>query len=106
MRAREILTAMMLSRYTDRMETTDAKLWQVYLLECADGTYYCGISNDVPARISAHNAGTGARYTKGRAPVNMIACSPAMSRSDALKREHAVKQLGKAFKAAAVSAPL
>ena len=66
--------------------------WRVYLLRCADGSLYCGISKDLEARIAQHNAGKGAKYTRSRLPVKLVAASGELSRSDALKVEHAVKQ--------------
>lgn len=69
------------------------RAWSVYLVECNDGTLYCGISNDVDARIAAHNAGRGARYTRGRAPVRLLWRAECATRSDALRRERAVKAL-------------
>ena len=47
--------------------------WLVYLLRCADDSYYCGATNDLERRIEAHNNGNGARYTRGRGPVAVIA---------------------------------
>ncbi len=67
-------------------------LWRVYLLRCADNSMYCGITNDVEARISKHNAGKGAKYTRSRRPVQLIAASLGLSKSDALKLEHAIKR--------------
>ena len=49
-----------------------AKHWYVYLVRCADGTLYCGIARDVAARIRAHDAGKGARYTRGRGPLTLL----------------------------------
>jgi putative endonuclease len=66
--------------------------WRVYLLRCADDSLYCGISKDLEARIAQHNAGKGAKYTRSRLPVKLVAASDELSRSDALKVEHAVKQ--------------
>ena len=73
-----------------RGKTTMA--WRVYLLRCADDSLYCGISKDLEARIAQHNAGKGAKYTRSRLPVKLVAASDELSRSDALKVEHAVKQ--------------
>lgn len=67
--------------------------WQVYLLECADLSLYCGITNDLNARIDTHNAGKGAKYTKGRGPVTLVAASPEMTKSQALKCELYIKKL-------------
>jgi putative endonuclease len=50
-------------------------LWKVYLVRCADHTLYCGITNDITIRIEKHNAGKGAKYTKSRLPVKLIAVS-------------------------------
>ena len=66
--------------------------WKVYLLRCADNSLYCGISKDLEARIARHNAGKGAKYTRSRLPVKLVAASGDLSQSDALKIEHAVKQ--------------
>ena len=73
-------------------------MWWVYLLECIDGTLYCGISNDVEARVAKHNAGKGAAYTRGRRPVRLVWSKEVGSKSAALKREHQIKQMGRAEK--------
>ncbi len=65
----------------------------VYLVRCRDGSLYCGMTNDLQKRIAAHNNGTGAKYTKARRPVELVYSEELPSRSDALKREYAVKQL-------------
>ena len=67
--------------------------WHVYILRCADGTLYTGIATDVAARLSVHNAGKGAKYTRGRLPVALVYQEPADSQSAALKRERAIKRL-------------
>ena len=69
------------------------RIWWVYILRCRDGTYYTGVTNDLPRRLDAHNAGTGARYTRGRGPVELVYREPAESHSQALRREYAIKQL-------------
>lgn len=70
--------------------------WSVYILECADGTLYTGITNDIARRIEAHNSGqTAAKYTRARRPVKLVYEESGMSRSDAAKREHAVKKLSR-----------
>jgi putative endonuclease len=66
--------------------------WKVYIVKCADNTLYCGISNDVNTRIVKHNAGKGAKYTQSRLPVELVAVSRKLSRSDALTLEHYIKQ--------------
>jgi putative endonuclease len=68
-------------------------LWCVYLLECADGTYYCGVSNDLESRVKSHNSNKGAKYTKGRGPVKVVGIIKNLTKSNALKVEYAVKSL-------------
>jgi putative endonuclease len=72
--------------------------WFVYLARCADGTLYTGIARDVAARIAAHNAGRGARYTRGRGPLVVCATRRCVLKSDALRLELAVKRLSRAAK--------
>jgi len=69
------------------------KNWIVYLLRCSDNSLYCGISNDVTRRVATHNAGQGAKYTKSRRPVELVATSREMTRGDALKLEYGIRQL-------------
>ena len=77
----------------------DPDEWVVYLLKCRDGTYYCGITNDIVNRLDEHDRGYGAKYTRGRrGPVDLIAISPKISKSFALKIEHIVKQEQKRYK--------
>lgn len=66
--------------------------WRVYLLRCADDSLYCGISKDLAARIAQHNAGKGAKYTRSRLPVTLVAATGELTQSDALKVEYAIKQ--------------
>ncbi len=66
--------------------------WKVYLVRCADNSLYCGITNDIKTRIAKHNAGKGAKYTQSRLPVQLIAVSRELSKSDALTLEHYIKQ--------------
>jgi putative endonuclease len=74
--------------------------WCVYILRCADGTLYTGMTNDLPRRLAAHEAGRGARYTKGRGPLFVAYSEPCAGRGDALKREAAIKRLSTARKRA------
>ena len=67
--------------------------WHVYILRCADGTLYTGITNDLKRRLTAHNAGTGAKYTRGRCPVVLVWKTRLTDRGAALKREAAIKRL-------------
>ena len=69
------------------------KPWFLYLLECANGTYYAGITTDVAARFQAHQQGKGARYTRANPPVSILAQAVYADRSAASKAEWALKQL-------------
>ncbi len=70
-----------------------ASEWIVYVLRCADATLYTGITNDLPARLVTHNAGRGAKYTRGRLPVTLVYTELAVDRSAALRREREIKKL-------------
>lgn len=74
--------------------------WWLYLLACGDGTFYAGISNDPDARLQAHNAGRGARYTRGRGPMVLLARRAYPDRAAAARAEWALKQLPRARKLA------
>jgi putative endonuclease len=63
------------------------------MAECADGTLYVGIARDVAARIAAHDAGRGARYTRGRGPLRLLARRRCATHGDALRLELALKRL-------------
>lgn len=80
------------------MSESKAKDWCVYLLRCADDSLYCGISNDLAARLATHNAGKGARYTRARLPVVPVYVERCADRSSASKREAAIKRLDRAAK--------
>jgi UV DNA damage endonuclease len=73
----------------------ELRTWFVYLLRCADGSLYTGITNDVPRRFKQHNAGTASRYTRSRLPVVLVYQEAQASRSHALKRELAIKGLSR-----------
>jgi len=70
-------------------------MWFVYLLECNDGTYYCGITNNLDNRINKHNSGKGAKYTKTRLPVSLYYYEESPNRSEASKREYQIKKLSR-----------
>jgi putative endonuclease len=67
--------------------------WFVYIAECAAGTLYVGVALDVAARIAAHDAGRGARYTRGRGPLRLLAKRRCVTKGDALRLELALKRL-------------
>lgn len=72
--------------------------WYLYILRCKDGSLYTGITTDVPKRLEAHRAGKGAKYTRGRAPLELVYCEECGDHSAALKREIQIKALSKAEK--------
>jgi len=77
--------------------------WHVYLLTCADGTLYCGITTDLARRVAEHGAGQaggGAKYTRNRLPVVLLAHAPCTDKSAALRLEIAVKKRPRAAKLA------
>lgn len=67
--------------------------WFLYLLECANGAYYAGITPDVAARFAAHQAGKGARYTRANPPLRIVGQKAYADRSAASKAEWQLKQL-------------
>lgn len=69
-------------------------MWQVYILKCADGTFYTGITTDLQRRIEEHNSSAlGAKYTKGRGPVEVVYAEKFKNRSLASKEENRIKKL-------------
>jgi predicted GIY-YIG superfamily endonuclease len=79
-----------------------AETWFVYMLRCADGTLYTGITKDLARRCRQHNAGTASRYTRSRRPVKVVYRESHPSRSLALKREVAIKALTRQGKVALI----
>ena len=80
--------------------------WIVYILECADGSLYTGITNDLQRRLSAHAAGRGAKYTKRRGPFTVRYIESLASKGAALQREAAIKALDRSAKMALILAAL
>ncbi|MGN0858159.1 MAG: GIY-YIG nuclease family protein [Stenotrophomonas sp.] len=74
--------------------------WFLYLLECADGSFYAGISTDVQARFAVHCAGKGARYTRAHPPLRVLASRAYPDRSAASRAEWQLKQLPRTRKLA------
>ncbi|MDA1107677.1 MAG: GIY-YIG nuclease family protein [Proteobacteria bacterium] len=72
--------------------------WFCYILKCADGSLYTGITTEPPRRERQHNDGSGAKYTRGRRPVKMVYCEPASSHAQALRREHEIRTLPRPYK--------
>jgi predicted GIY-YIG superfamily endonuclease len=73
-------------------------MYTVYILECADGTFYTGITNNLPRRLAAHKAGTAARYTRARGFAGLRYSESQPNRSAAQVREAAIKKLSRAEK--------
>lgn len=67
--------------------------WYLYILRCKDNTLYTGITTDVEKRLEAHRSGKGAKYTRGRTPLELVYREVCESHSDALKRELEIKAL-------------
>lgn len=76
----------------------------MYVLECADGSLYTGYAVDVQARLAVHNAGKGAKYTRARLPVSLLAYAEFATKHDAMHAEYAFKQLSRNEKDALLAA--
>ena len=84
-----------------------ARDWCVYLLTCADSTFYCGVTNDLPRRLDMHNGklAGGAKYTRGRRPVALTVCTEGLTQGEALRLEAKVKKAPRAGKVALLTTP-
>jgi predicted GIY-YIG superfamily endonuclease len=80
-----------------------AKRALVYILRCADSTFYIGIAKDIAKRLAVHNARRGAKYTRSRLPVRLVYQEGPMSLTKALRREHQLKQLPRSKKQALIA---
>ena len=79
--------------------------WYVYMLRCGDGTLYTGITDDVDRRLAAHRSGKGAKYTRGRGPLELVYTEEQPSKSAALRREVEIKKLRREQKEALIAKP-
>lgn len=77
-------------------------MWYLYILQCGDGSLYTGITTDVEKRLEAHRSGKGAKYTRGRAPLELKYREACGTHSDALKRELEIKHLSREEKLALI----
>ncbi|NQY66940.1 MAG: GIY-YIG nuclease family protein [Flavobacteriales bacterium] len=77
--------------------------WVVYILECSDGSYYTGITNNLAHRTTQHNLGKGAKYTRGRTPVVVKAQWPVSDKSAAIREEIRIKKLSRSAKSFLIS---
>ncbi len=87
------------------MKRPDKKYWTVYIVRCANGSLYTGITNDLAGRIADHNAGRGAKYTAAFGPVALAWRRRKKDRSAASKLEAAIKKLTRPEKEALISRP-
>ena len=74
------------------------KMYYVYIIRCKDGTLYTGSTDDVQRRFQVHSSGKGAKYTRGRGPLELVYSEECATWSDALKRERNIKSLSKSEK--------
>jgi putative endonuclease len=81
------------------------KTWSLYILKCGDRTLYTGITSDLQKRLEKHRKGTASKYTRSRLPVKLVHHEHCKGRSDALKKEHAIKKLSRAEKEAYIRKP-
>ncbi len=88
---------------TEKADSSD-NAWFVYILRCADGTLYTGITNDLIRRCEQHNAGTASRYTRSRLPVELVYQEAQGNRSVATKREIEIKALSRQQKESLIRA--
>ena len=75
------------------MSSQNEKTNYTYILKCADGTFYCGWTNNLEKRLAAHNAGTASKYTSPRRPVELIYTERFATKQEAMRREYRIKQL-------------
>ena len=73
-------------------------MWSIYIVKCADGSLYTGCAMDVVRRVTVHNVGKGAKYTRARRPVRLVYQESCTDHSAALKREAAIKKMSRAAK--------
>ena len=69
--------------------------WELYILRCGDGTFYTGIARDAEKRLEVHRSGKGAKYTRGRGPLQIVDRERCPDHGTALRREYAIKQLSR-----------
>ena len=70
-------------------------IYYVYILRCGDGSFYTGWTNDLKKRLTAHQEGRGAKYTRGRGPLQLVYTEEFDSKSEAIKREYHIKKMSR-----------
>lgn len=91
--------------YNGHKKGGEAVAWYVYMLRCGDGTLYTGITDDVERRLAAHRSGKGAKYTRGRGPLELVYTEEQPDKSAALRREVQIKKLRREQKEALIAKP-
>lgn len=84
--------------YNSNRKVFGDQMFYIYILKCSDDTLYTGYTVNIENRLNTHNAGLGAKYTRGRLPVTLMYHEEFDNRSDALKREYEIKQLSRSEK--------
>ena len=82
-----------------------SELNYTYILECKDGTYYTGWTNNLEKRLKDHNEGRGAKYTKARLPVSLIYYEEFQTKEEAMRREYAIKHMTRSDKEKLIKVP-
>ena len=85
------------------MKEVSVLAWYVYMLRCCDGSLYTGYTDDIERRLKAHQSGKGAKYTRSRLPVVLVYQEELLDKSDALRREAAIKRLTRQQKLALIT---
>ena len=67
--------------------------WTTYILQCADGSFYCGVTNNLENRLAKHNQGAASKYTRSRLPVKVAAFRANLTKSHAFRLEHTIKKM-------------
>jgi predicted GIY-YIG superfamily endonuclease len=80
-------------------------MWYLYILRCKDGSLYTGITTDVEKRLEAHRAGKGAKYTRGRGPLELVYREECGDHPNALRREAEIKRLPREEKLRLIQKP-
>ncbi|HEY5949240.1 MAG TPA: GIY-YIG nuclease family protein [Kofleriaceae bacterium] len=81
-----------------------SRAWVVYLVRCRDNTLYCGVTNDLAARLAVHGTARGAKYTRNRGPVQLVYVRKCRGKRAAMRLEYRIKQLTRREKLALVAA--
>ena len=80
------------------MTVVSDSVWYIYIARCADGSFYTGVARNVSNRMAQHNRGKGAKYTRGRLPLELVYVEKSSDRSSALRRECQIKRMDSAEK--------